>query len=55
MPTQIFRITRAPEEPKLMSDEMKRLLWAYRPNSEWEIFEEEDTNQVANQATEADH
>jgi len=39
MPYQIFRIDRAPEEPPLKAEELKRLMWKAWRKSEWEVRE----------------
>lgn len=39
MPTQTFRITRAPEEAPLSAEELRRLLYVSRTKSEWEVVE----------------
>ena len=42
MPTQIFEITRAHEEPPLTARELKSLLWHNRRGSEWAVIEIKD-------------
>jgi len=39
MPYQTFRIYRAPEEPPLKAEELKRLMWKAWRESEWEVRE----------------
>ena len=41
MPSQIFRITRAPEVEPLDPQQVKSLLWHNRKDSEWEVTEME--------------
>ena len=40
MPTQTFKITRAPEAKPLTEQELRTLLWKSRKYSEWDVKEE---------------
>ena len=42
MPRQVFIITRAPEEPALTANELRRCLYWGRLYSEWEVVEKPD-------------
>ena len=37
MPSQLFRITRAPEAEPIDPDMLRRLLWRARSDSEWQV------------------
>ena len=37
MPSQLFRITRAPEAEPIDPDMLRRFLWRARPDSEWQV------------------
>ena len=39
MATQLFQITRAPEERHLSTQELKTMLWGLREKSEWDVRE----------------
>ena len=39
MPTQIFKITRAPEAIDITARELRSLLWHMRPDTEWAVLE----------------
>ena len=41
MPHQIFRIDRAPEAKPLNSREIRRWLWWYRTDTDWQVMEVE--------------
>jgi len=41
MPSQIFRITRAPEAKPLDPQQLRSLLWTNRIDSQWEVTEVE--------------
>lgn len=37
--TQHFRITHAPEALPLTSDDVRRMLWRSRPDTQWDVWE----------------
>jgi len=46
MPTQVFKITRAPESKSLTAQELRSLLWSNRRDSEWVVEEVGDKSTI---------
>lgn len=39
LPTQMFRIERAPESNPISAEDIRKMLWSFRKDSEWGVME----------------